>query len=112
MSDTKISEAVAREMLVNEYQKLGIEAQSASLMKQGHQPGGVHYAAVQAIVAALHLHPQPAELAEQPGAQVPVRGAVLIEGTVHFVQKGEEMDWVRDRGATLLCAIDRSTRND
>jgi hypothetical protein len=50
--------------------------------------------------------------ARQPGAQVPVRGAVLIDGTVHLVQKGEEMDWVRDRGATLLCAIDRSTCND
>lgn len=51
--NTKFSEAAAREMLVNEYKKLGIEAQAASLMKQGHQPGGVHYAAVQAIIAAI-----------------------------------------------------------
>lgn len=54
----------------------------------------------------------PCLAARQPGAQVPVRGAVLIDGTVHLVQKGEEMEWARDRGATLLCAIDRSTRND
>lgn len=40
-----------------------------------------------------------------------IKGAVLIDGTVHLVQKGEEMDWVRDRGATLLYAIDRSVRN-
>ncbi|QDY48751.1 hypothetical protein [Stenotrophomonas maltophilia] len=43
----------AREMLAEEYRTLGIEPQAARLMEQGHQPGGVHYAAVQAIIAAL-----------------------------------------------------------
>lgn len=43
----------ARELLVAEYTELGIEPQAARLMAQGHQPGGVHYGAVKAIIAAL-----------------------------------------------------------
>jgi len=46
-------EKKARELLVTQYRDLGIEPQAARLMAQEHQPGGVHYAAVQAIVAAL-----------------------------------------------------------
>lgn len=43
----------ARALLVAEYTELGIEPQAAQLMAQGHQPGGVHYAAVKALIAAL-----------------------------------------------------------
>lgn len=43
----------ARELLAAEYRTLEIEPQAARLMEQGHQPGGVHYAAVHAIIAAL-----------------------------------------------------------
>lgn len=34
-----------------------------------------------------------------------VNGAVLIDGSVHLVQRGEEMDWVINRGARLLYSI-------
>ncbi len=53
--DAKVYELArrARELLVSKYTELGIESQAARLMEQGHQPGGVHYGAVQAIIAAL-----------------------------------------------------------
>jgi hypothetical protein len=53
--DAKVYELAkrARELLVAEYTELGIEPQAARLMAQGHQPGGVHYAAVKAIIAAM-----------------------------------------------------------
>lgn len=50
MSDIK---KTAQAMLVAEYQNLGIEPQACALMAKGHKPGGVHHAAVQAIIAAL-----------------------------------------------------------
>jgi hypothetical protein len=43
----------ARELLAAAYRHAGVELQAAALMVQGHQPGGVHYAAVHALVAAL-----------------------------------------------------------
>lgn len=43
----------ARELLVAQYNELDIEPQAARLMAQGHQPGGVHYAAVKALITAL-----------------------------------------------------------
>lgn len=53
--DSKVYELAkqARALLAAEYDGLGIEPQAARLMAQGHQPGGVHYAAVKAIIAAL-----------------------------------------------------------
>ena len=42
----------------------------------------------------------PFPLYEKPKEHI--KGAVLIDGTVHLVQRGEEIDWVRDRGASLL----------
>ncbi len=53
--DAKVYELArrARELLVSKYTELGIESQAARLMEQGHQPGGVHYAAICAIIAAL-----------------------------------------------------------
>ncbi len=49
-----------------------------------------------------HRYEGPFPLYEMPKSYA--EGAVLIDGSVHLVQKGEEMDWVRSRGAKLLYA--------
>lgn len=53
--------------------------------------------------SACYRYEGPFPLYEKPKEHI--KGAVLIEGNVHLVQKGEEMDWVRDRGASLLYSI-------
>ncbi|KWV46089.1 hypothetical protein [Stenotrophomonas maltophilia] len=87
--------------------KKDFEAECPDLFKQGLLTGP-ETALRRDLMRTAYMAGKKA--ARQPAGE-PVKGAVLIDVTVHLVQKGEEMDWVRDRGATLLYVIDRSVPN-
>lgn len=64
------AEKRARGVLAAEYNSAGIEHQAAALMAQGHQPGGVHRAAVKVIAAAITPQWEPISTAPKDGSKV------------------------------------------